>query len=56
MARRATSASRLQSDRAAPLLGEDSVAVLAELGYAAPDIDRLLEREVVKEPAQAVSR
>jgi crotonobetainyl-CoA:carnitine CoA-transferase CaiB-like acyl-CoA transferase len=46
----------VRRDRAAPLLGEDSVAVLAELGYAPADIERLLEREVVKGPAQAVSR
>jgi crotonobetainyl-CoA:carnitine CoA-transferase CaiB-like acyl-CoA transferase len=41
--------------RAAPLLGEDSVALLAEVGYAPADIERLLEREVVMGPAQAVS-
>ncbi len=35
------------SDRAAPLLGEHTAAVLAELGYAAADIDRLAGEGVV---------
>ena len=46
----------VRRDRAAPLLGEDSIALLEELGYPPADIARLLEREVVKGPAQAVSR
>jgi crotonobetainyl-CoA:carnitine CoA-transferase CaiB-like acyl-CoA transferase len=43
-------------DRAAPLLGEDSVALLEELGYAPAEIERLVEHQVVKVPKQAVSR
>jgi crotonobetainyl-CoA:carnitine CoA-transferase CaiB-like acyl-CoA transferase len=49
------SATPVRRDRAAPLLGEDSVAVLEELGYAPADIERLLERRVVTAPAEAVS-
>jgi crotonobetainyl-CoA:carnitine CoA-transferase CaiB-like acyl-CoA transferase len=49
------SRSAVRRDRAAPLLGEDSVALLAELGYTPEDIERLLKREVVKVPAEAVS-
>ncbi len=45
----------VRRDRAAPTLGEDSVAVLSELGYAPTDVERLIKREVVKVPAQAVS-
>lgn len=35
-------------DKAAPLLGEDSAALLAELGYGAREIDSLVESHVVK--------
>jgi crotonobetainyl-CoA:carnitine CoA-transferase CaiB-like acyl-CoA transferase len=44
----------VRRDRAAPLLGEDSVALVAELGYAPADIERLVESQVVKRPAKAV--
>jgi crotonobetainyl-CoA:carnitine CoA-transferase CaiB-like acyl-CoA transferase len=45
----------VRRDRAAPLLGEDSGTVLAELGYAPAEIERLLKGEVVKTAAGAVS-
>ena len=45
----------VRRDRAAPLLGEDSGALLAELGYQQSDIEHLLELRVVKIPAEAVS-
>ena len=41
----------VRRDRAAPLLGEDSSALLAELGYAPAEIKSLLDGEVVKLPA-----
>ncbi len=44
----------VRRDRAAPLLGEDSVALVAELGYAPADIERLVKSQVVKRPAKAV--
>jgi len=37
-------------DRAAPLLGEDSAAVLAELGYDAAEMRSMLEQKVVGAP------
>jgi crotonobetainyl-CoA:carnitine CoA-transferase CaiB-like acyl-CoA transferase len=37
-------------DRAAPLLGEDSAAVLAELGYDTADTDSMLAHKVVGAP------
>ena len=37
-------------DRAAPLLGEDSAAVLAELGYDAAETQSMLEQKVVGAP------
>jgi formyl-CoA transferase len=45
----------VRRDRAAPLLGEDSGALLAELGYAPAEIKSLLDGEVVKVPAGAAS-
>jgi formyl-CoA transferase len=45
----------VRRDRAAPLLGQDSEALLAELGYAPEEIKRLLEGQVVKAPVGAVS-
>jgi formyl-CoA transferase len=45
----------VRRDRAAPLLGEDSGALLAELGYAPAEIKSLLDGEVVKVPAAAAS-
>ena len=41
--------------KAGPLLGEDSSALLAELGYAPAEIEALFERRVARGPAQAVS-
>jgi formyl-CoA transferase len=40
-------------DRAAPLLGEDSTAVLAELGYDAAAVRGMLEQKVVGVPRQS---
>jgi crotonobetainyl-CoA:carnitine CoA-transferase CaiB-like acyl-CoA transferase len=45
----------VRRDEAGPLLGEDSTAVLSELGYQAPEIEALLARRVTARPAQAVS-
>jgi formyl-CoA transferase len=45
----------VRRDRAAPLLGEDSGALLAELGYAPAEIKSLLDGEVVKAPPGAAS-
>jgi crotonobetainyl-CoA:carnitine CoA-transferase CaiB-like acyl-CoA transferase len=45
----------VRRDRAAPLLGQDSGALLAELGYARAEIERLVDSKVVKSPAKAVS-
>lgn len=41
-------------DRAAPLLGEDSAAVLAELGYGAAQVKKMVEQHVVGEPRRSV--
>lgn len=38
----------VRRDNAGPMLGEDSAALLAELGYAPAEISRLLEMRVVK--------
>jgi crotonobetainyl-CoA:carnitine CoA-transferase CaiB-like acyl-CoA transferase len=40
-------------DRAAPLLGEDSTSVLAELGYDAAETKRMLEQRVLGAPMQS---
>jgi crotonobetainyl-CoA:carnitine CoA-transferase CaiB-like acyl-CoA transferase len=45
----------VRQDEAGPLLGEDSTAVLSELGYQAAEIESLLARRVTARPAQAVS-
>jgi crotonobetainyl-CoA:carnitine CoA-transferase CaiB-like acyl-CoA transferase len=45
----------VRRDRAGPLLGEDSGALLAELGYAPAEIKSLLDGEVVRVPAGAAS-
>jgi crotonobetainyl-CoA:carnitine CoA-transferase CaiB-like acyl-CoA transferase len=45
----------VRRDRAGPLLGEDSGALLAELGYAPAEIKSLIDGEVVKAPAGAAS-
>lgn len=41
-------------DRAAPLLGEDSAAVLAELGYGPAQVKSMVEQHVVGEPRRSV--
>ena len=38
----------VRRDKAGPLLGEDSAALLSELGYGAAEVDRLVEKRVVK--------
>jgi crotonobetainyl-CoA:carnitine CoA-transferase CaiB-like acyl-CoA transferase len=45
----------VRRDRAAPLLGEDSGALLAQLGYTPTEIKRLLDGGVVKAPAEPIS-
>jgi crotonobetainyl-CoA:carnitine CoA-transferase CaiB-like acyl-CoA transferase len=40
-------------DRAAPLLGEDSIAVLAELGYGAAEARSMVEQKVVGAPRES---
>ena len=42
-------------DKAGPLLGEDSAAVLAELGYGPGQVKSLIEQRVVGEPTRSVS-
>ena len=42
--------------KAGPLFGEDTEAILRELGYGNTDVDRLLADEVVKGPAQWAKR
>ena len=44
------SETKVRRDRAAPLLGEDSVSVLGELGYSAAEIRDLTGRSVVAAP------
>jgi len=45
----------VRRDKAGPLLGEDSAALLADLGYAPAEIETLLARRVAAGPAQPVS-
>jgi crotonobetainyl-CoA:carnitine CoA-transferase CaiB-like acyl-CoA transferase len=45
----------VRRDKAGPLLGEDSAALLTELGYAPAEISALLARRVAAGPAQPVS-
>jgi len=45
----------VRRQKAGPLLGEDSTAVLSELGYQPAEIEALLARRVAARPAQAVS-
>ena len=45
------SATPAQYHRAAPRLGEDTVKILAELGYGAEDIDAMISEGVVKDVA-----
>jgi len=45
----------VRRQKAAPLLGEDSAALLSELGYPAAEINALLAGRVVAGPAQPVS-
>ena len=42
-----------QRDRAGPRLGEDSTAILSELGYSAVDIERMRDRGVIGIPQAA---
>lgn len=49
------SRSPVRRENAAPLLGQDSDAVLAELGYTRAEIERLLEGEVVRTAAGVAS-
>jgi crotonobetainyl-CoA:carnitine CoA-transferase CaiB-like acyl-CoA transferase len=41
--------------KAGPLLGEDSAALLDELGYSDDEVGRLVEKHVVKVAAGAVA-
>lgn len=50
------SRTRVRQDRAAPLLGEDSAGLLAELGYEPSEVSRLVESRVVKTAAEGVSQ
>jgi formyl-CoA transferase len=43
-------------EKAGPLFGEDTEAILRELGYASSDVDRLVEAGIVKGPAQWARR
>jgi len=45
----------VRRQKAGPLLGEDSAALLAELGYAPAEIEALLARRIAAGPAQPVS-
>jgi crotonobetainyl-CoA:carnitine CoA-transferase CaiB-like acyl-CoA transferase len=45
----------VRRDKAGPLLGEDSTAVLSELGYPSSEIEALLARRIAARPAQPVS-
>jgi crotonobetainyl-CoA:carnitine CoA-transferase CaiB-like acyl-CoA transferase len=47
------SATPVRRERAGPLFGEDSVAVLRELGYGEDEIGRLIRQRVIATPAQA---
>jgi formyl-CoA transferase len=49
------SATPVRRDTAGPRLGEDSVALLTELGYAADQRDELLRRRVVGTPERRVA-
>jgi formyl-CoA transferase len=50
------SKTRTRRDKAGPLFGQDSEAILGELGYSAADIARLVDEEVVKGPKQWAMR
>jgi len=45
----------VRRQKAGPLLGEDSAALLAELGYMPAEIEALLARRIAAGPAQRVS-
>jgi crotonobetainyl-CoA:carnitine CoA-transferase CaiB-like acyl-CoA transferase len=49
------SRTKVRQDNAAPLLGEDSAGLLAELGYEPSEVSRLVESRVVKTAAESVS-
>ncbi|HKW69083.1 MAG TPA: CoA transferase [Candidatus Dormibacteraeota bacterium] len=46
------SATPVRRGNAGPLLGEDSAAILEELGYGQPDVARMLEQHVVGVPRE----
>jgi crotonobetainyl-CoA:carnitine CoA-transferase CaiB-like acyl-CoA transferase len=48
--------SKVRRGRAGPRFGEDSGAVLAELGYTVNEIGRLMEEGIVKGPSAKVVR
>jgi crotonobetainyl-CoA:carnitine CoA-transferase CaiB-like acyl-CoA transferase len=50
------SATPVRRDKAGPMLGEDSVALLTELGYSDDQSDELLRRRVVGAPERKVRR
>jgi crotonobetainyl-CoA:carnitine CoA-transferase CaiB-like acyl-CoA transferase len=50
------SATPVVREKAGPLFGEDSEAVLGSLGYGREEIAKLVEREVIKTPAQEPAR
>jgi formyl-CoA transferase len=50
------SRTQTRREKAGPLFGEDTEAVLRELGYGDGDVDRLVEEGVVKGPAQWAKR
>jgi formyl-CoA transferase len=45
----------VRREKAGPLLGEDSAALLSELGYTPAEIEALVARRVTAGPAQPVS-
>ena len=45
----------VRREKAGPLLGEDSSALLAELGYGPAEIEALFDQRVARGPAQALS-
>jgi crotonobetainyl-CoA:carnitine CoA-transferase CaiB-like acyl-CoA transferase len=50
------SATPVVREKAGPLFGEDSEAVLASLGYSPEEVAKMVEYEVIKTPAQEPAR
>jgi crotonobetainyl-CoA:carnitine CoA-transferase CaiB-like acyl-CoA transferase len=50
------SSSKVRRAKAGPLFGEDTEAILGELGYSAEQVDQLLDEGVVKTPRQWAMR